>query len=155
MANYYHEINKMMEKLIHKILVQDRKGFKLDERGVELSFLDMDVIRKIGEVEDKKIYELIEEMEMDRSFVASITKKLMLGGYIVKEKSHQDKRVYILRLTEEGKKIYKKSLEKQSVFIDFILSEITLNEEKAILKFLSKINQTTLLQHWDKGDAKK
>lgn len=155
MANYYHEINKMMEKLIHKIFVYDRKGFKMDGKGEALSFLDMDVIRKIGEAEHKKIYELVEEMETDRSFVASITKKLILNGYIMKEKSEHDKRVYMLRLTEEGRAIYEKSLEKQREFLHFILSDITLNEEKAILKFLSKVNQTTLLEHRDKICTKK
>ena len=144
MANYYNEINIMVEKLIHKILVYDRKGFKIGTKNKELSLLDVYVLKTIGEEKEKKIYELLEEVEMDRGMVASTIKKLVLYAYVRKERSQDDKRAYIVSLTEKGMDMYNKMLEIQGDFLEFILSDITLNEEKAILKFLSKINQTTL-----------
>ena len=144
MANYYNEINTMVEKLIHKILVYDRKGFKIGTKNKELSLLDVYVLKTIGEEKEKKIYELLEEVEMDRGMVASIIKKLVLYAYVRKERSQDDKRAYIVSLTEKGMDMYDKTLEIQGNFLEFILSDITLNEEKAILKFLSKINQTIL-----------
>ncbi|MBF8982930.1 winged helix DNA-binding protein [Lutibacter sp. B2] len=144
MGNYYNEINIMVEKLMHKILVYDRKGFKIGTKSKELSLLDVYVLKAIGEEKEKKIYELLEEVEMDRGMVASIIKKLVLYAYVRKERSEDDKRAYILSLTEKGMDMYNKTLEIQENFLEFILSDITLNEEKAILKFLSKINQTTL-----------
>ncbi|QXM05223.1 MarR family winged helix-turn-helix transcriptional regulator [Crassaminicella indica] len=143
MANYYHEINRMIDKLMHKVLVYDRKGFKINGKE-ELSLLDIHVLRKIGQEDNKKIYELINDLEIDRGVVASVTKKLILNGYIIKERSEEDKRVYIIKLTDAGKEMYEKTLKVQKDLLDFVLSEVTLNEEKAILKFLSKINQTTL-----------
>ncbi|MCT4605092.1 MAG: MarR family transcriptional regulator [Marinisporobacter sp.] len=143
MANYYYEINKMLDKLMHKVLVYDRKGFKINGKE-ELSLLDIHVLRKIGQVNNKKIYELVKDLEIDRGLIASVMKKLILNGYITKEKSEEDKRVYILKLTDEGKEMCKKTLDIQKDLLNFVLSDVTLKEEQAILKFLSKINQTTL-----------
>ncbi|WP_168198351.1 transcriptional regulator, SarA/Rot family [Crassaminicella thermophila] len=155
MANYYNEINKMIDKLMHKVLVYDRKGFKIGGNIEDLSLLDIHVLRNIGQVESKKIYELIEDMEMDRGLIASVTKKLILKGYIIKERSIEDKRVYILKLTEQGREMYEKILQVQNNLLEFLLSDVTLNEEKAILKFLSKINQTTLFCNKDVVYSKK
>ncbi|MCT4619734.1 MAG: MarR family transcriptional regulator [Marinisporobacter sp.] len=154
MANYYYEINKMLDKLMHKVLVYDRKGFKINGKE-ELSLLDIHVLRKIGQVNNKKIYELVKDLEIDRGLIASVMKKLILNGYITKEKSEEDKRVYILRLTDEGKEMCKKTLDIQKDLLNFVLSDVTLNEEKAILKFLSKINQTTLSTNQGEIYAKK
>ena len=144
MGNYYNEINRMLDKLIHKVLIYDRKGFKVGAKGESLSLLDLDILRRIGEENCKKLYTLVEEMEMDRGLISSCIQKLSLMGYLEKEKSKKDKRVYIVRLTDLGRKMTENNLEKQKELLHFILDEMTLNEEKTILKFLSKINQTTL-----------
>ncbi|KXG75644.1 MarR family winged helix-turn-helix transcriptional regulator [Thermotalea metallivorans] len=146
MANYYKEINKMLEKLVHRVLIYDRAGFKKGVKTEELSLLDIYILKKIGEEESKKIYELVNEMEIDRGIIASSTSKLVSCGYVEKEKSQEDKRVYVLRLTEQGRQLWHKNNEKHGELLNFVLADITLNEEKAILKFLSKINQV-IIQH--------
>lgn len=144
-ANYYYEIGKMIDKIIHKVLLYDKKGFEIRGKGEALSLLDIHILKNIGEGENKKIYELVEDMGMDRGLVASGIKKLMSNGYIIKSKSEKDKRVYILKLTEKGKEMYEESLMIKKQVLEFILKDVSLNEEKAILKFLSKMNQATLL----------
>ncbi|SHI64243.1 DNA-binding transcriptional regulator, MarR family [Geosporobacter subterraneus DSM 17957] len=144
MGNYYNEINRMMEKLIHKVLVYDRKGFKAGVKGEALSLLDLDILRRIEEQGCKKLYELVEEMEIDRGLISSCIQKLVLNSYLEKEKSKKDKRAYIVRLTELGRKMTATHLEKQKELLHLILDDMSLNEEKAILKFLSRVNQTSL-----------
>lgn len=141
MANYYNEINRMIEKIAHKVLISDKRKFKVGRKNQEFSLLEMFIIKKIGKNEIKSIYELVKEMEIDRGLVTSIIKKLVITGYIKKEKAQEDKRVNMLRLTVSGKEIYNEIIVGQQEFFEFILSDVTLNEEKAILKFLSKINQ--------------
>ncbi|MEW9124281.1 MAG: MarR family transcriptional regulator [Thermotaleaceae bacterium] len=149
MANYYNEINNILDKLIHKVLVYDRKGFKIGIKGEPLSLLDIYILKKIGEGERKKLYELVEEMEIDRGLISSFVQKLILNGYVQKEKSREDKRVHMVKLTALGREMLDKNLDRQEELLNFILSDVTLNEEKTILKFLSKINQTTLSYHRD------
>ncbi|RKD23598.1 DNA-binding transcriptional regulator, MarR family [Caminicella sporogenes DSM 14501] len=144
MANYYKEINKMIEKIIHNIIVLDKRGFKLGLKGEVLSFLDIYIIKIIGQNSMMSIYNLVNKTGVDRGIIASVVNKMVAGGYFKKEKSKDDKRVYMVMLTEEGKKVYDKIIDNQNNLLEFILSDITLNEEKALLKFLSKVNQKTI-----------
>jgi len=143
-ANYYNEINKMMEKIVNKTLILDKKGFNIGKKNEELSLLDIFIIKKVGNNSMKPIYSLVKETEIDRGIVTSIINKLVINGYMKKEKARDDKRVNMVALTEDGEKVYSEILKRQIEFLDFILNDITLNEEKAILKFLSKINQKML-----------
>ncbi|SHK16417.1 DNA-binding transcriptional regulator, MarR family [Paramaledivibacter caminithermalis DSM 15212] len=140
-ANYYNEINKMMEKIIYKVFVLNKKGLTFGKKNKELSILDAFIIKKIGSANEKSIYSLVKEIEIDRGVIASIINKLLANGYIIKQKSKEDKRINMVLLTEEGKEIYDIIMERQKEFFDFVLNDVTLNEEKAILKFLSKIHQ--------------
>ena len=142
MANYYNEINEMMEKIINRFLVIDKRGFRLGKKNEELSLLEIIVIKKIGISIMKPIYSLARETEMDRGVITSIINKLVASGYIKKEKAEEDKRVNMVTLTDKGEETYQKILNKQIEILDFVLNDITLNEEKAVLKFLSKINQS-------------
>lgn len=141
MANYYNEINQMIEKIVHKVLISDKKKFKIGRKNQEFSLLEMLIIKKIGNNEMKSIYELVKETEIDRGLMAPIIKNLVIAGYIEKEKAKEDKRVSMVKLTMSGKEIYDEIIVSQKEFFEFVLSDVTLNEEKAILKFLSKINQ--------------
>lgn len=141
MANYYKEINKIMEKIIHKVLVLDKKGFKIRKKNQELSLLDMLIIKKIGSDSKKSIYSLVKETEIDRGVISTIINKLVATGCVIKEKAEEDKRVNMVLLTDEGKEVYNMIIDSQKEFFDFVLNDVTLNEEKTILKFLSKINQ--------------
>jgi len=142
-ANYYHEIDKMIYKIVIKTLITDLQGLKLGSKGEVFSFLEVYILRKIGEAGNKKIYELIDEMQLNRGMVSLIIKKLYLKGYVIKKQSEGDKRVYFLNLTDLGKDIVQKSINDQKNLLDFILADISVNEERVILKFLSKINQAT------------
>lgn len=144
MANYYKEINNMMEKIINKILVLEKGGIGLGIKKDKFSFLEMQIIKKVGKDKSKSISDLIKETDIDRGIITLIVNKLVLGGYFKKEKSNEDKRVSILMLTEEGNNIYTKIINQQKELLDFVLGDISLNEEKTILKFLSKINQSKL-----------
>lgn len=151
MANYYNEINKMVNKLIQKIIYYDTKGFKVG-KDKELGLIDVYILRSIG-LEHKKMSQVIKELEVDRSLVATSLRKLTIYGYVIKEKSEEDKRAFVLKLTKEGTELYHKTWEIQSEILNFILEATTLNEEKAILKFLSKINQTTFHKEVELNDV--
>lgn len=144
MANYHREINKMMEKLIYRFLILDKKGCTLESKGENLSFLEIHIIKEIGRSFEKSIYNLVRETDMDRSTITTIINRLVLNDYLSKEKSEEDKRIYILRLTDRGQEVYNKIENTQKDIVESILNDITLNEEKAILKFLSKVNQKIL-----------
>ena len=145
-ANYYHEIDKMLRKIVTKALITDRQGLKLGTKGEVLSFLELYILREIGEKGNKKISELIDEMQLNRGMASLVFKKLVINGYVSKKQSEEDRRVYGLMLTDLGKQIVDKSMEDEKKLLEFILADISLNEERAVLKFLSKLNQGAFLK---------
>ena len=141
MANYYNEINKMIEKTIYKLLIVEKEGLTNGRKKIDLGLLDIIVLKKIGDEESIKQFSIIRETDISRNKITPIIKKLVSKGYVAKDKSKIDKRVNMLTITDKGKKVREDMIGIQKEIMDYILHDITLNEEKAILKFLAKASQ--------------
>lgn len=68
------------------------------------------------------------------------TKKQMIAkNLIYEELCEEDKRVSYLHLTDEGKKLIIKVLEKHDIYLDKLLSKLSAEEKKQIARLLRKI----------------
>ncbi len=151
MANYTREISHMMDRMLIKIMSQDKKGFYPSKLLHKLSLLDILMIKTVGESESIQLNSLVKTLELDRNLIDISVKKLVSMKFINKRQGERDKREKWIKLTESGERIYKLLLEAQLSEMEFVLNDITINEEKTVLKFLSKIVQ----YHTDKYDLNK
>jgi len=142
MAHLYNEIEIMLERVFTKILAADRRGLKVNGKNEKFSFVDIMILRMLGLKNGISIYDLIYELDVDRGIVSTSISKLTKGRYIEKKRSPQDGRVFILNLTAEGKLLFEKLHEEENALVGFIMESSTINEQKAVLKFLSRVNQT-------------
>ena len=138
MRNYYVEINQYLQRLIKNILIYDREGIHIE--GYSLSILELLIIDFLGNEGQKKMYEVIEILNIDRNSLVTIINNLQQKKYITKTKSLKDKRVQILELTQEGNRIYEKITYRNKELLFSLLNDFSFNEEKAILKFLVKLD---------------
>ncbi len=122
-------------------MAHNLEGFKLGVKGETLNFLEIIILRRVDIDQGQRISELIEDININRNIITSLIKKMIGRGYIERTQSTKDKRAYLLKLTKSGVEVVEKSYILQKKNLDFVLEDITLNEEKAILKFLSKLNQ--------------
>ena len=141
MANYTREISHMMDRMLIKIMSQDKKGFYPNDLMHRMSLLDILVIKMIGESKDMQLNVLIRTLELDRNLIDVSVRNLIGLKLIMKKTGERDKREKYLALTQSGELIYEKLLSAQLSEMEFVLNDITINEEKTILKFLSKIVQ--------------
>lgn len=141
MANYTREISHMMDRMLIKIMSQDKKGFYPNDLMHRMSLLDILVIKMIGESKDMQLNALIRTLELDRNLIDVSVRNLIGLKLIMKKTGERDKREKYLALTQSGELIYEKLLSAQLSEMEFVLNDITINEEKTILKFLSKIVQ--------------
>ncbi len=141
MANYTREISHMMDRMLTKVLKQDRKGYYQEQLIFKLSLLDVLAVKMIGEHKALDLASLIKGLELDRNLVDTSLKNLIGLKLVMKQKGKRDKREKLLVLTEQGHVLYQKLMQAQLSELEFILNDITINEEKTILKFLSKIVQ--------------
>ncbi len=151
MANYTREISHMMDRMLIKIMSQDKRGFYPSELLHRMSLLDILVIKSIGENKEIQLNVLIKTLELDRNLIDISVKNLIGLKLILKKPGEKDKREKSLTLSHSGEKLYKTLLDAQLSEMEFVLNDITINEEKTILKFLSKIVQ----YHTEKFDLKR
>jgi len=144
MANYYNEISMMMETVMHKIEIMNRSGLRFGKKKEKFNFLEILILRSVKDSPRILISELVNKIGVDRGVVTTCINKLCVNGYMGKEKSEIDGRRFHMSMTEKGEALYEAIQAKEDDLLKFILDEITINEAKAILKFLSKINQTTV-----------
>lgn len=144
MANYRNEIERMITKIIQNGIHYDKNGFGKNKFYKELSLLDLIILKKIDQPEITTIKSINEDLEIDRNAINSVINKFTSKGIVEKELSLDDKRKVKFVMTEKGKEKYRMIKEYENQYIEFILESMTINEEKAILKFLSKVNQLSI-----------
>ncbi|MCC5912290.1 MAG: winged helix DNA-binding protein [Clostridiaceae bacterium] len=138
MRTYYIEIKTYMEKLIKNIAIHDKKEIPFDE--LTLGIIDLMILKTIGVETDKKLFEIIKDFDMDRNSLVASVNKLQQQGLISKRKSQRDKRVQVLNLTTKGKKLLEEINHKERGYLNTLLKDFSFNEERAILKFLVKLD---------------
>lgn len=138
MKNYYVQIQQYLERLIHHILVLDKKGVTIN--GEVFSLVDLLMIRAVGTHGEKKMFQVMEEMNLDRNAFVGVVNRLQSQKLILKRKDEEDKRVQLLQLTEKGQGVLEALQLLEKELLSKILRDATFNEEKAILKFLVKLD---------------
>lgn len=151
MANYSNEIAKLLDRFQTKVLHQDKSGFFKKELGFKLSLVELLMLKRIAEKENIRISDLVEFLEVDRNLVNTTVKRLVTLKLVAKNQDRDDGRGQCLQLSPAGLVLYEKILLHQSKELAFALSDVTINEEKAILKFMSKMIQ----YHTDKYEVGK
>lgn len=141
MANYSNEIAHMLDRMYIKLLSQDRAGHYRSALNVRLNLLELMLIKQLGQRGPLRLTDLIQGLEGDRNSIATALGVLSKSKVVRKLPDPSDGRVQIVELTEKGLLVYEAIMDEQRKELDFILREASINEERAILKFVSKIVQ--------------
>ena len=110
--------------------VRSRLYLKLSEEGLtESQFYLLDVLYHLGPSNQKEISKKIFKSEGNVTMIVNNLEKQKL---LMKKKSKDDGRVYIINLTSEGKTLYKNLFPK---FISFVQKEFIGLKEKDVKRF--------------------
>ncbi|MDH8678626.1 MarR family transcriptional regulator [Fusibacter bizertensis] len=150
MANYTREIAHMLDRLNTKILTQDKNGYFRKDLKVKLNLVELLLLKQLGESGEVKLNQLIKTLEVDRNLITTTVKRLSSLKLVQKRADEIDGRGQVIVLLPAGKELYNSLITQQSRELDFILDDVTINEEKTILKFISKMVQ----YHTDKFEIK-
>ena len=138
-------------KFIANIFVLDKKF--INDNNYNLSITDLLVLKLLENDNNKKMYEIMDALGMDRNNFKTVTDHLILKGYVSKSKSENDRRAYILRLTDKGKLFLNETINKEKKMLFSLLDDFTFNEEKAILKFLVKLDMIDFKKGMNKNKS--
>ncbi|MBN2796482.1 MAG: MarR family transcriptional regulator [Clostridia bacterium] len=146
MSVYQKDISRILKNLLLKyetqIATTKKERRKLEHFGiVEISLLDY-----LADHDRVSMNDLIDQLQMKRSKALAMIKKMLEIGYLKKEANENDRRSAFISLDHQGLKLLAQYRDHESQFLEFVLKDMTINEEKAIVKFLSKINQTDYMK---------
>ncbi len=137
MAQYNKEIKKWLYIVLDKYIIYNE--YKIPE--LDLSIEEMYILMRWDD--GITMSEFLQIYGYERKKGQNILHELMHKRLIEKIKDPQDARKRMLFRTELGKSYEKQLTEGFEKVIDKLLSDLTLNEEKSVLKFISKIYQLT------------
>ena len=120
-------LNELLVKLFKNIMEIEGKSLITDEFK-DLTYNDFHVIEAIGMSEPKSM-----------STVAKLMNVTTGKGYVVRERSKQDKRVVWVCLTEKGKAAYLHHEEFHHRMIDHIKEELNAQETTVLIYSLAKL----------------
>ncbi|MGM0379292.1 MAG: transcriptional regulator, SarA/Rot family [Bacillota bacterium] len=141
MSVYYNEIYEMFHKIFEKII--SNKYFNQINKEYNLEFIDYLFLKNIKKLDDCNLSSLYKCLDINYDQVSRKVDKLKQLDFIDKKISKKDKRKKNLVLTKKGKDVFKEIDRLMNKYVKFIIKDFTVNEEKAVLKFLSKISQIT------------
>lgn len=84
-------------------------------------------------------------LAIDDSLTTRVMKSLERKGYISRQKSLEDKRSYIVKLTEKGHNIQPIIIEKLYRWTDIISQDMNAEERESIIEKLKMMSQNALL----------
>ncbi|MED3910507.1 MarR family transcriptional regulator [Peribacillus simplex] len=96
------------------------------------SFTEARVILEIGLMEQCIANNLVDKLEIDRSYMSRIINKLSKDGLVMKENSTLDNRTSLIRLTPEGLTIFNQLNERSDEQIVRLFQGLSQNEIKEI-----------------------
>lgn len=138
MAQYSEELKNMLYKTLLRSYRIQQKG-KVFYYHINLDFIDIGLLSAIAD--GYTIKGLCQLTQLERRVVAKAVDRFVKAGFVTKQPVVDDKRSVQLALTEQGNDCVKAADQFIRQPIDFATAELTLNEEKAVLKYLSRLHQ--------------
>lgn len=131
-------LNELLVKLFKDIMEIEGKSLLTDEFK-DLTYNDFHVIEAIGMSEPKSMSTVAKLMNVTTGTLTKAMDGLTDKGYVVRERSKQDKRVVWVCLTEKGKAAYLHHEEFHHRMIDHIKGELNTQEITVLIYSLAKL----------------
>lgn len=141
MGNYYNEINRIIEKIALKLFIIEKQKIEIEASEEAVTLFDIALLKTVGDHGEVTVELLEEAMGLSKSMLSVQINRNHMMGFLERERSSADGRVLKYNLSLKGRSLYEAINRKEEAFIGEALSHITIHEEKAVLKFLSKLNQ--------------
>lgn len=144
MSVYQKDIVRIMK---HLMLTYESRIVLNKERKLErFSAIELSILEYVVSNENVTQHELLVSLELKRSKLLGVIKKMIDCDYLIKKENVVDKRSSYIELGQKGLEILSEYGKHEAIFLDFVLKDMTINDEKAIVKFLSKMQQTKYLK---------
>lgn len=107
--------------------------------GSEFGLPEIRIIQDVYLHPDRNAKEISAELNMDKGLLSRILKKLETKGYICREKTMQDNRLELIRLTKNGEEVYHILDKAASRSVKEIFAGLSDNQLQEVVKSMKTI----------------
>ena len=135
----YGTLNEVLVRLFRDIMDIEQQAIITSEFK-DLTNNDMHVIDAIGIDRPKNMSSIARELSVTVGTLTISVNSLVKKGYVVRNRSSEDRRVVFISLSEKGVKAYYHHKKFHEQMIDSVVKELTEEELEALVKALTKLN---------------
>ncbi len=132
---------KRMSEIIERVgqALVNAKVAKLKKIGApEINLIQFQYISVINQNQNLTFTDMAQVLKLSKPAVTSIIHKLIDQGYVYKQQSANDRRVFHIYLTESGKQIAEAYEDSRREYVDGIHRLLTDGEFKQLLELMEK-----------------
>jgi DNA-binding MarR family transcriptional regulator len=144
-------LNDLLVKLFKDILEIESKCL-ITEEFADISYNDMHIIEAVGIDEPRNMKTVAQKMSVTTGTLTKAMDALCEKGYVVRERSSEDKRVIHLRLTDRGRSAYYHHEQFHRQMIQNLASEMDEKETEVLIYALVKMVDYFHLNYFDSDE---
>lgn len=133
-------LNELLVKIFNNMLDMEERAIITDEFR-DITNNDMHIIEAIGIDEPRRMSDIASRLGVTVGTLTTNMNSLEHKGYIVRQRSENDKRVVLVVLTEKGKRAFFHHRDFHKKMIKSIVKDLNEDEMKTIIKGLLNLNE--------------
>lgn len=135
----YETLNDVLVNLFRDVNDIEQKAIITSEFK-DITNNDMHVINAIGIDAPKNMSSIARELSVTVGTLTISMNSLVKKGYVVRQRSSEDRRVVYISLSEKGVEAYRHHKRFHEQMIDGVVKELADDELEALVKALTKLN---------------
>ena len=144
-------LNELLVKLFKDILEIESRCL-ITEEFSDITCNDMHIIEAVGIEEPRNMKTVANLMSVTTGTLTKAMEALCDKGYVIRERSREDKRVVKLRLTDRGRSAYYHHEQFHRQMIKNIASEMNEQETEVLIYALAKLVDYFQLNYYDTSE---
>ncbi|KUK82745.1 MULTISPECIES: MarR family winged helix-turn-helix transcriptional regulator [Petrotoga] len=128
-----------MEKLIREICSKVKSEGRKVLKEFNISPAQFDVLQTVYFKGPKMLSDISKKLGITKSTTTGLIRRLEVAGYLVREKSKKDKRVYVVQITQEGTNIIENVIKNRVKLMEKVYEK--LGEKEKSIEILNEINK--------------
>ena len=134
----YGTLNEVLVRLFNDIMDIEQKAIITPEFK-DITNNDMHVIDAIGVGTPKNMSTIARELSVTVGTLTIAMNSLVKKGYVMRERSNEDRRVVYISLSEKGKKAYEHHADFHRQMIQGVMEELDEEELEVLVKTLKQL----------------
>lgn len=133
-------LNVLLVNLFNNVMDMEAQAV-ITEEFKDITNNDMHIIEAIGIEEPRRMSDIAKKLDVTMGTLTTNMNNLEDKGYIVRERSKNDKRVVLVNLTDKGRKAFYHHRDFHKHMIQSIVKDLDEDEMRVLIKCLQNLDE--------------